>query len=76
MNIIIDEINELLELSADVKPLRVEQLPRSGSDRIYFRVFLLVCSKIMGRFIKKSFYFSYGIENIVKPAFNFIIHIS
>ena len=40
MNIIIDEINELLELSADVKPLRVEQLPRSGSDRIYFRVFL------------------------------------
>jgi hypothetical protein len=40
MNIIIDEINELLDLSADLRPLRVEQLPRSGSDRIYFRVFL------------------------------------
>jgi len=40
MNIIIDEINELLDLSLDCKPQRIEQLPRSGSDRIYFRIFL------------------------------------
>ena len=40
MNIIIDEINELLGLSFAHKPTRIEQLPRSGSDRIYFRVFL------------------------------------
>jgi len=40
MNIIIDEINELLGFSFAHKPTRIEQLPRSGSDRIYFRVFL------------------------------------
>src|SRR6516225_12201559 len=39
MKIIIDKIQELCERFLKQAPQRIEQLPRSGSDRIYFRVF-------------------------------------
>ena len=39
MKIIIDKIQELFEAYLKQSPQRIEQLPRSGSDRIYFRVF-------------------------------------
>jgi len=39
MKIVIDKITELLSNSIRETPVRIEQLPRSGSDRIYFRVF-------------------------------------
>ncbi|MEP6466234.1 MAG: hypothetical protein ABJB05_07995, partial [Parafilimonas sp.] len=39
MKMIIDEIQALFISYKKVKPNRIEQLPRSGSDRIYFRIF-------------------------------------
>ncbi|MFT4153298.1 phosphotransferase [Parafilimonas sp.] len=39
MKIIIDKIQELCEAYLKQSPKRIEQLPRSGSDRIYFRIF-------------------------------------
>ncbi len=39
MKIIIDKMQELFESYLKQPPQRIEQLPRSGSDRIYFRVF-------------------------------------
>jgi len=39
MKIIIDKIQGLCEDYLKQPPQRIEQLPRSGSDRIYFRVF-------------------------------------
>jgi len=39
MKIIIDKIQELCEAYLKQSPNCIEQLPRSGSDRIYFRVF-------------------------------------
>src|ERR1700755_550139 len=39
MKIIIDKIQELFVASTKEAPQRIEQLPRSGSDRIYFRIF-------------------------------------
>jgi aminoglycoside/choline kinase family phosphotransferase len=39
MKIIIDKIGDLCERFLGHAPQRIEQLPRSGSDRIYFRVF-------------------------------------
>src|SRR6478736_5233187 len=39
MKIISDKIQEMFEAYLKQPPQRIEQLPRSGSDRIYFRVF-------------------------------------
>ncbi|HEX5152059.1 MAG TPA: RNase adapter RapZ [Parafilimonas sp.] len=39
MKIIADKIQEVCEAYLKQSPQRIEQLPRSGSDRIYFRVF-------------------------------------
>ena len=39
MKIIIDKIYDLFDSYLSQPPQRIEQLPRSGSDRIYFRVF-------------------------------------
>ncbi|SFQ26287.1 RapZ C-terminal domain-containing protein [Parafilimonas terrae] len=39
MKIIIDKVQELCETRIKQSPERIEQLPRSGSDRIYFRIF-------------------------------------
>ena len=39
MKIIIDSIQELFVSYVNQPPDRIEQLPRSGSDRIYFRIF-------------------------------------
>ena len=39
MKIVIDKIHELFIASTNKAPQRIEQLPRSGSDRIYFRIF-------------------------------------
>ena len=39
MNAATDIIYHLLETSLAGKPLRIEQLPRSGSDRTYFRIY-------------------------------------
>lgn len=39
MKILIDKIQELCEAYIKQAPERIEQLPRSGSDRIYFRIF-------------------------------------
>ncbi len=39
MKIIIDKIQDALISFLDEAPQRIEQLPRSGSDRIYFRIF-------------------------------------
>jgi aminoglycoside/choline kinase family phosphotransferase len=39
MKIIIDKIQELFVSYKKEQPDRIEQLPRSGSDRIYFRIF-------------------------------------
>src|SRR5689334_265200 len=39
MKIISEKIQELFEEYLKQSPQRIEQLPRSGSDRIYFRVF-------------------------------------
>jgi aminoglycoside/choline kinase family phosphotransferase len=39
MKIIIDKIQELFTVFQEQSPDRIEQLPRSGSDRIYFRAF-------------------------------------
>ncbi len=39
MKIIVDHIHELFLSFLNKPPTRIEQLPRSGSDRIYFRVF-------------------------------------
>jgi aminoglycoside/choline kinase family phosphotransferase len=39
MKIISDKILEMFEVYFKQSPQRIEQLPRSGSDRIYFRVF-------------------------------------
>ena len=39
MKIIIDQIQALFDDYLKQSPQRIEQLPRSGSDRIYFRVF-------------------------------------
>jgi aminoglycoside/choline kinase family phosphotransferase len=39
MILIINKVNEVMLFFRKEAPLRIEQLPRSGSDRIYFRVF-------------------------------------
>lgn len=39
MKILIDKIRELCEAYLKQAPEHIEQLPRSGSDRIYFRIF-------------------------------------
>ena len=39
MKIVIDKIQGLFDDYLKQSPQRIEQLPRSGSDRIYFRVF-------------------------------------
>ncbi|HEY2726425.1 MAG TPA: hypothetical protein VGI61_04580, partial [Parafilimonas sp.] len=41
MKIIIDSIHDFFVSYAKQSPDRIEQLPRSGSDRIYFRIFYL-----------------------------------
>ncbi len=39
MKILIDDIREVFSFYKQQSPERIEQLPRSGSDRIYFRIF-------------------------------------
>ena len=39
MKVLIDNIHELSASYIQQAPQRIEQLPRSGSDRIYFRIF-------------------------------------
>jgi aminoglycoside/choline kinase family phosphotransferase len=39
MKVLVDNIHELFESYTKARPQRIEQLPRSGSDRIYFRIF-------------------------------------
>ena len=39
MNAASDIIQQLLDKSVNEKPLRIEQLPKSGSTRIYFRIY-------------------------------------
>jgi len=39
MKALIDNIHELFVLYTQQAPQRIEQLPRTGSDRIYFRIF-------------------------------------
>jgi aminoglycoside/choline kinase family phosphotransferase len=39
MKVLVDNIHELFESYTKERPQRIEQLPRSGSDRIYFRIF-------------------------------------
>jgi aminoglycoside/choline kinase family phosphotransferase len=39
MKVLVDDIHELFVSYTKQPPHRIEQLPRSGSDRIYFRIF-------------------------------------
>ena len=39
MKVLIDYIQELFVAYANQLPQHIEQLPRTGSDRIYFRIF-------------------------------------
>ncbi len=40
MKILVDYIDDLFKSYRKASPQRIEQLPRSGSDRVYFRIFL------------------------------------